>query len=128
MDESGSDIYVDWVVPTNPWSHSSGSVPKSVYTLLDGFKERGYRIPNMSYLSVDQNFKNIAEMEDTGIDITATDEIGQITKWIGDNHQDPFAFWYHWRFAHLPYNPPDHKRVSPRQIILSKHHLSELKT
>ena len=99
--------------PTHGVTAQGRSVPKSVYTLLDGFKERGYRIPNMSYLSVDQNFKNIAEMEDTGIDITATDEIGQITKWIGDNHQDPFAFWYHWRFAHLPYNPPDHKRVFP---------------
>ena len=57
--------------PTHGVTAQGRSVPKSVHTLLDGFKERGYRIPNMSYLSVDQNFKNIAEMEDTGIDIFA---------------------------------------------------------
>ena len=99
--------------PTHGVTAKGRTVPKSVYTLLDGFKERGYRVPNMSYLSVVQNFKNIAEMEETGIDRSTTDEISLITQWIGDNHKDPFAFWYHWRFSHLPYDPPKDKRIFP---------------
>jgi len=99
--------------PTHGVTAKGRTVPTSTYTLLDGFKERGYRIPDMSYLSVVQNFKNIAEMEETGIDQDAKNEIDLITGWISDNHEDPFAFWYHWRFSHLPYDPPDQKKFFP---------------
>lgn len=99
--------------PTHGVTAQGKTMPKSVYTLLDAFKERGYRVPNMSYLTVDSNFKNIADMEDTGIDVTTTDEIGAINQWITSNHRKPFAFWYHWRFTHLPFSPPEKHRVYP---------------
>lgn len=99
--------------PTHGVTAAGETLPKTVYTLLDAFQERGYKIPNVSYLSVDPNFQNFAEMEETGIDITKTDEIQQINQWIGNNYRKPFAMWYHWRFAHLPYDPPKDKRHYP---------------
>jgi len=99
--------------PTHGVTAQGKTIPKSVYTLLDAFKEHGYRVPNMSYLTVDSNFKNIADMEETGIDVSTTNEIGAINQWIERHHREPFAFWYHWRFAHLPYNPPERHRIYP---------------
>jgi arylsulfatase A-like enzyme len=99
--------------PTHGVTAAGETLPKTVYTLLDAFQERGYKIPKMSYLTVDPNFQNFAEMEDTGYDITKTNEIAQINRWIGENHREPFAMWYHWRFAHLPYDPPKDKRHYP---------------
>lgn len=89
------------------------TTPKSVYTILDAFKERGYRVPDVSYLTVDSNYKNLADMEETGIDVNTIDEVGAIRTWLSDNHRDPFAMWYHWRFAHLPYDPPKRHRKFP---------------
>ena len=99
--------------PTHGVTTAGKSIPKSVYTLLDAFQERGYKIPNVSYLTVDPNFQNFAEMEPTGFDITKSNEIEQINRWIGENYREPFAMWYHWRFAHLPYDPPKEKRHYP---------------
>ena len=82
------------------------TLPKSVHTLLDAFKEHGYRVPNLSYLTVDPTFQNIADMEETGIDVTTANEVAAIRRWIGGHHREPIAMWYHWRFTHLPYNPP----------------------
>ena len=92
--------------PTHGVTAQGKTLPKAVYTLLDAFKEHGYRVPNLSYLTVDPTFQNIAEMEETGIDITTADEVAVIRNWIGNHHREPIAMWYHWRFAHLPYDPP----------------------
>ncbi len=89
------------------------TLPESVETILDVYKRHGYRVPNMSYLTVDPTFMNLGEMEERVIDDTTKDEIGTIRDWLDDNHDDPFAIWYHWRHAHLPYDPPPNHRIFP---------------
>jgi len=91
--------------PTHGVTSQGKMLPKSVYTLLDAFKDHGYRVPNLSYLTVDPTFQNLADMEPTGIDITTKNEVAVIRNWIGKHHREPMALWYHWRFTHLPYNP-----------------------
>ena len=55
--------------PTHGVTAQGKTLPKAVYTLLDAFKEHGYRVPNLSYLTVDPTFPNIAAIEETGIDL-----------------------------------------------------------
>ncbi len=99
--------------PTHGVTMSGQSVPKSVTTLLDAFRERGYKVPNMSYLTEDANFQNLGAVDDSGIDPTTMDEISALLKWIDNNHRDKFAIWFHYRFVHLPYDPEEEHRVFP---------------
>jgi arylsulfatase A-like enzyme len=90
--------------PTHGVVRSGVTIPESVNTLLDEFSDRGYRVPNMSYLTVDPTFQNLGQMEEKRVISPETyDEIAEIRNWIDLNHDDSFAIWFHWRHLHLPY-------------------------
>ncbi|MEX2015738.1 MAG: sulfatase [Candidatus Hydrogenedentales bacterium] len=84
-----------------------------VTTILDGYRERGYQVPDLSYLTEDPTFQNLGAVDPTGIDLSKISELEAILNWIEVNHEDPFAIWYHFRHLHLPYAPPAHHRVFP---------------
>lgn len=90
--------------PTHGVVRSGLTIPESVNTLLDEFSDRGYRVPNMSYLTVDPTFQNLGQMEEKRVISPDTyDERAEIRDWIDANHDDSFAIWFHWRHLHLPY-------------------------
>lgn len=92
---------------------SGHSIPKVVSTLQDEFRERGYSVPNLSYLTIDLNFKNLGAQDVPEIDPTKTDEISALTGWIDNHHREPFFIWYHYRHLHLPYTPAEQHKVFP---------------
>jgi arylsulfatase A-like enzyme len=60
----------------------------------------------MSYLiNAAPNFLNLGDFNEDVISIPDDFEFQKIMDWIDENHRDPFAIWYHWRFTHLPYYP-----------------------
>jgi arylsulfatase A-like enzyme len=92
--------------PTHGVVRSGVTIPESVNTLLDEFADRGYRVPNMSYLTVDPTFQNLGRMEEKRVIAADTyDEPAEIRDWVDTNHDDQFAVWFHWRHLHLPYEP-----------------------
>lgn len=94
--------------PTHGVTSQDRSVPRSVVTLLDAFKDHGYTVPQLSFLiNAAPNFLNFADFDEGIPGMMAENEAEQIVDWIGDNHRKPFALWYHWRYMHLPYNPPE---------------------
>ena len=99
--------------PTHGVDRANKTVPAAVTTILDAYRERGYKVPNLSYLTEDPTFQNLGAVDPTGIDPAETGEVGAVLKWIEENHDDPFAIWYHFRDLHLPYSPPAHHRVFP---------------
>lgn len=100
--------------PAHGVTSSDKSVLKTLTTVLDAFKERGYRIPNMTFLTSAPNFMNLGEFDEQVIEENTIDEIAVINAWIARNHREPFAAWYHWRHTHLPYEPePKHRKFPP---------------
>ncbi len=102
--------------PTHGVNRGGATLPKSVDTLLDLFAARGYRVPNMSYLTEVPNFENLGANEKPAMDFGDSNihnEVDALKRWIGTNYRDPFAIWYHYRFLHLPYAPEAHHRVYP---------------
>ncbi len=100
--------------PAHGVTDQERSVPRVVTTLLDAFKERGYHVPKLSYLiNAAPNFLNLGEFDEGPPGITVENEADRIAEWIGKNHRKPFAMWYHWRYMHLPYNPPEHHWLYP---------------
>jgi len=93
--------------PTNGIVAQEHSIPKAAVTILDAYKQRGYKVPRLSYLiNATPNFLNLAEFDEGVEGINILNELRKILNWIDNNHREPFAMWYHWRFMHLPYNPP----------------------
>lgn len=104
--------------PTHGVTSQDQTLPQVVTTLLDGFKQHGYKIPALSYLiNAAPNFLNLADFDDPEVDIHTGNEVTKIVNWIHRNHRKPFAIWYHWRYLHLPYDPPPvHWRYPPAYI------------
>ncbi len=104
--------------PTHGVTSQERTLPHSVETILDAFKEHGYVVPQLSFLiNAAPNFLNLAAF-DKGIQgITVESEADRIVDWIGDNQHKPFALWYHWRYMHLPYYPPETHWLYPPAVI-----------
>ncbi len=104
--------------PTHGVTSQDRSIPHSVITLLDAFKDRGYVVPQLSFLiNAAPNFLNLAEFDEGIPGITTDNEADRIVEWIGENHRKPFALWYHWRYMHLPYYPPEVHWLYPPATI-----------
>lgn len=90
------------------------TIPAQVTTLIDVFRGRGYSVPDLCYLTVDRTFQQLgAEPIDTDINVAETGEEDALHEWINRHHREPFCIWYHYRKAHLPYNPPQEYRIFP---------------
>lgn len=86
------------------------TLPASVTTLLDGFRERGYTVPNLAYVTEDPTFHNLGSVQPLDEN---KDHRSVLTDWIGMNHREPFAVWYHYRDLHLPYVPDEPHLLYP---------------
>ena len=85
-------------------------------TLFKVFKDHGYQVPNISYLTEIPNFSNLGLGPKEPGSLKEASRPGQeLLRWLDDHHRDRFILWYHYRFIHLPYNPPE-----PYNIFLSK--------
>ena len=83
------------------------TVLSSIPTLFDVFREGGYRVPNIAYLTQISNFMNLGlEQKRTSYKETARLPGDELIHWIRDHRDRPFLAWYHYRFLHLPYDPP----------------------
>jgi len=82
------------------------TVLASTRTLFDIFKEHGYRVPNIAYLTNIPNLMNLGLDEISNTYKESTHLPGdELIRWIGDHKDQQFLAWYHYRFLHLPYNP-----------------------
>jgi len=99
--------------PVHGVDASGKTLPESVVTLLDVFRNHGYSVPNLCYLTVDPTFQNLGAEPVEDIDVARLGEIQAIHEWINLHHREPFCIWYHYRGVHLPYNPPAEFRVYP---------------
>lgn len=93
-------------------------------TLFRLFREQGYRVPNLSYLTAIQNFSNLGLGPAPGpVDPGEDDGPGRaLLRWIEEETGDrPFLLWYHYRYLHLPYAPgetgPEATRPPPSEAI-----------
>ena len=89
------------------------TVPESVVTMMDLFRDNGYSVPDLCYLTVDPTFQNLGAEPVEDINVAALGESKAINRWINLHHREPFCIWYHYRQTHLPYNPPQEYRVFP---------------
>jgi len=89
------------------------TLPESVDTLLDLFRDRGYKVPDFNYITIDPTFHNLGAEPVTDIDVPGLGEIRALNQWINVHHWEPFCIWYHYRRVHLPYDPPEQFRIFP---------------
>jgi len=89
------------------------TVPESVVTMMDLFRDHGYSVPDLCYLTVDPTFQNLGAEPVADINVAGLGESKALNRWINIHHREPFCIWYHYRNLHLPYNPPQKHRVFP---------------
>jgi choline-sulfatase len=89
------------------------TIPEQADTLLDIFRDRGYNVPDLCYLTVDPTFQQLGAEPVDGLDVAELGDLLTVRNWIYGNHWDPFCIWFHYRGVHLPYNPPEEFRVYP---------------
>lgn len=81
-------------------------------TIFDIFKEHGYLVPNIAYLTNIPNFANLGlESKDEQYLSTASLPGNELLNWIKEHRRDRFLVWYHYRFLHLPYVPKEEYNV-----------------
>jgi arylsulfatase A-like enzyme len=75
-------------------------------TLFRIFRDHGYRVPNIAYLTTIANFANLGLQQEAARYLQEADEPGdELLRWLHEHHRTRFAVWYHYRFLHLPYKP-----------------------
>ena len=70
-------------------------------TIFDVFKEHGYLVPNIAYLTNIPNFANLG-LEPMEEQYVETDFLpgDELLNWIKEHRRDRFLAWYHYRFLH----------------------------
>lgn len=77
--------------------------PRGIRTPLHAFREAGYRVPALSYLT------DLPEFSHLGFEPVADRDLG---RWLADHRGEPFLVWVHLEGPHLPYNPhPPYDRI-----------------
>ncbi|MFH1491080.1 MAG: sulfatase-like hydrolase/transferase, partial [Pseudomonadota bacterium] len=77
-------------------------------TLFKIFRDHGYKAPNIAYLTDITNFSNLGlGPRESGILSEAAQPGQELFQWLHRHHREKFILWYHYRFLHLPYDPPD---------------------
>jgi arylsulfatase A-like enzyme len=88
----------------------------STKTLFDIFKEHGFKVPNISYLTDIANFTNLGlDPNEPAYFKEASEQGEELLKWLDDHHRSRFMIWYHYRFLHLPFDPDD-----PHNIFITE--------
>ncbi len=70
------------------------------------FRELGYEVPNLSYLTSLQNYWRLG-YDQPKRDLMREAEDRHVVDFLEQEHRRPFFAWYHYRFIHLPLTPPE---------------------
>lgn len=90
------------------------SIPEAVITLQDVFREKGYSVPNLSYLTTVPNYSNLGAtpVPEFGDNVELS-EMETLNRWISNHHREQFFVWFHYRDVHLPYESEQRFRLWP---------------
>lgn len=81
-------------------------LPAGLPALPRLFRVAGYDVPNLSYLTSLQNYWNLG-YEPPREELMRPEEDRHVVDFLERPHGKPFFAWYHYRFLHLPYDPPE---------------------
>lgn len=77
--------------------------PPGIRTPIHAFREAGYRVPALSYLT------DLPEFQHLGFEPV---EDRDLERWLAKHRGEPFLVWVHLEGPHLPYNPrPPYDRM-----------------
>ncbi|MFN7955841.1 MAG: sulfatase [bacterium] len=85
----------------------AASVAPGTPTLATELAGRGYRVPNLVYLTSIPNYANLGfgpPLQEFFSDEGGPDELA---RWLEHGPEEPFFLWYHYRYVHLPYRAPE---------------------
>lgn len=66
----------------------------------------GYEVPTLTYLASLQNYWNLG-YPPAGQELLHGEEDRLLADFLEQPHERPFFAWYHYRFIHQPYDPPE---------------------
>lgn len=94
------------------------SLSSETLTIFDIFKNKGYKVPNISYLTQIPNFYNLGlEKEQPDLIKKSSYHGEDLIQWLELNHRSKFMVWFHYSALHLPYKPKEefHLFLSDRE-------------